>query len=36
MKDSPPSEGRDYLKHAKSSLNLLKGIAEIHPIAKGE
>jgi hypothetical protein len=36
MKDSPPSEGRDYLKHAKSLLNLLEGIAEIHPIAKSK
>lgn len=34
MKESPPSEGRDYLKHAKNLLNLLEGIAEMHPIAK--
>ena len=36
LKESPPSEGRDYLKHAKNLLNLLEGISEIHPIAKGE
>ena len=36
MKESPPSRGREYLKHAKNLLNLLEGIAEIHPIAKGE
>ena len=36
MKESPPSGGRDYLKHAKNLLNLLEGIASLHPIAKGE
>jgi len=36
MKESPSSEGRDYLKHAKNLLNLLEGVAELHPIAKGE
>ena len=33
MKESPPSEGRDYLKHAKNLLNLLEGVGELHPIA---
>jgi len=35
MKESPPPEGRDYLKHAKKLLNLLEVVAELHPIAKG-
>jgi hypothetical protein len=36
MKESPPPDGRNYLKHAKNLLNLLEGLAELHPIAKGE
>ncbi|KAF8153021.1 hypothetical protein B0H34DRAFT_721867 [Crassisporium funariophilum] len=35
MKDKPPSEGRDYLKHARRLLPLLEGIAEVNSIAKG-
>jgi len=36
MKITTPREGRDYLKHAKNLLPFLLGIAEVHPIAKGE
>jgi len=36
MKESPPPEGREYLKHAMKLLNLLQGVAELHPIAKGK
>lgn len=35
MKESPPPDGRDYLKHAKILLVLLEGAAELHPFAKG-
>lgn len=36
MKDSPPPDGHDYLKHANNLLVLLEGVSELHPIAKGE
>ncbi|PPQ83088.1 hypothetical protein CVT25_003792 [Psilocybe cyanescens] len=34
MKECPPSDGRDYLKHANNLLVLLEGVSELHPIAK--
>jgi len=36
MKDNPPSEGRDYLRHARNLFPFLEAIAELHPFAKGE
>ncbi|KAH9481747.1 hypothetical protein JR316_0006274 [Psilocybe cubensis] len=34
MKETPPADGRDYLKHANNLLALLEGVSELHPIAK--
>uniref|UniRef100_A0A8H7Y3G6 ZZ-type domain-containing protein n=1 Tax=Psilocybe cubensis TaxID=181762 RepID=A0A8H7Y3G6_PSICU len=34
MKESPPQNGHDYLKHAKNLLVLLEGVAELNPVAK--
>ena len=37
MKDTPPSDGRDYLRHAQNLLPFLEAIAEFHPpFVKGE
>jgi hypothetical protein len=36
MKDTPPSDGRDYLRHAQNLLPFLEAIAEFHPLVKGE
>jgi hypothetical protein len=36
MKDTPPSDGRDYIKHAQNLLPFLEAIAEFHPFVKGE
>jgi len=36
MKDTPPSDGRDYIRHAQNLLPFLQAIAEFHPFAKGE
>jgi hypothetical protein len=35
MANAPPSNGHHYIQHALNLLDLLKPIAEIHPIAKG-
>ena len=35
MANAPPADGHHYIQHALNLLDLLKPIAEIHPIAKG-
>jgi Lon protease-like protein len=36
IKNSPAQEGRDYVRHARNLLPILEGLAELHPIAKGD
>jgi len=36
MMDAPPSDGRDYIRHALNLLPLLEAIAEFNPFVKGE
>jgi len=36
MKDMPPSDGRDYIRHAQNLLPFLEAIAEFHLFVKGE
>jgi hypothetical protein len=36
MMDTPPSDGRDYIRHAQNLLPLLDAISEFHPFVKGE
>ena len=35
MKERPPKQAKNYLKHARNLLPLLENLAELHPVAKG-
>jgi hypothetical protein len=35
MKERPPKESSNYIRHARNILPLLESLAEVHPVAKG-
>lgn len=36
MKEHPPKDARNYIRHARNILPLLESLAELHPVAKGQ
>jgi hypothetical protein len=36
IKERPPKDARNYIRHARNILPLLENLAEIHPVAKGQ